>query len=108
MEVRFAGREETTSVARKTLNPVWDQDFRFDVQDDALLQNEPLVLRVMDSDPYAAADLIGTVHVSLNPLLSRDVEASSSSTVLDGWFPIWDSFLGVRGELHVSVRVQFV
>jgi len=45
VEIRFAGREEQTNIARKTLHPKWEQDFRFDVADDAVIQ-EPLILRV--------------------------------------------------------------
>ena len=109
VEVRFAGREETTQVVRKTLDPVWEQDFRFDVHDDAVLQNEPIVFRVLDADPYGAAGLIGTVHVSLNPLLTREgADDTAGAGRVQGWFPIFDTFEGIRGELNVAVRVQFV
>jgi Ca2+-dependent lipid-binding protein len=47
VEVRFADQDlQRTAVCRKTLNPVWNEDFRFEVSDDADLQNEPLELKV--------------------------------------------------------------
>lgn len=39
-----------TQICRKTLDPVWNEDFRFEVSEDADLQNEPLELAVMDHD----------------------------------------------------------
>ena len=99
------GLEDTvarTHVCQKTLSPVWDCDFRIDVTDDTALQDEPLQLRVFDFDVVTANDIIGSVLLDLNPLLMSD---HSSVT---GWFPIHDSFRGVCGELHASVKVQFV
>ena len=112
--VKFAGREEQTSVKRKTMQPKWDEDFRFDIQDDAALQNEPLVLRVMDSDNFGASNPIGTCHVSLTPLLTKDLVSSksfsnqTSTSGLAGWFPIFDTLEGIRGELFLAVKVQNV
>jgi hypothetical protein len=112
--VRFAGRDEQTSVARKTLTPRWDEDFRFDVQDDAVLQNEPLLLRVMDSDTFGGSNPIGTIHVSLTPLLTKDVMKSEElgqrtfTAGLKGWFPIFDTLEGIRGEVYIVVKVQNV
>ena len=49
VELRFADYDLLrTQVCRHTLHPVWNEDFRFEVSDDADLQNEPLELRVMD------------------------------------------------------------
>jgi C2 domain len=33
-------------IRRKTLNPVWDETFTFDVADDSVLQNEPMEFKV--------------------------------------------------------------
>jgi len=111
--VRFAGKEDQTSIQRKTLTPHWDEDFRFDVQDDAALQNEPLVLRVMDSDAFGASNPIGTCHISLTPLLTKYAVVSEQgqrtfTSGLSGWFPICDTLEGIRGELSVVVKLQNV
>jgi Ca2+-dependent lipid-binding protein len=48
VEVKFADFESLkTQICRKTLDPVWSEDFRFEVAEDADLQNEPLELKVM-------------------------------------------------------------
>ena len=45
VEVRFGDKVHHTSVKYKTLNPVWNEDFRFEVTNDKLLQDEPIELR---------------------------------------------------------------
>ncbi|RKP23918.1 hypothetical protein SYNPS1DRAFT_23997, partial [Syncephalis pseudoplumigaleata] len=84
VEVRYAEFEsQRTDIARKTLAPVWNEDFRYEVSDDSDLQDEPLELRVLDYDAITAND------------------------ELAGWFPIYDTLRGMRGELHIQVRLQF-
>ncbi|KAG0001113.1 hypothetical protein BGZ80_000618 [Entomortierella chlamydospora] len=103
VEVRFADLEaQRTSVCRKTLNPVWNEDFRFEVTDDADLQNEPLELKVLDYDAITANDSVGSVFIDLNPLLPIN-----SPWQIAGWFPIYDTIRGVRGEVNVQVKLQF-
>jgi hypothetical protein len=38
-------KSEKTSICKKTLNPVWNEDFRLEIHDDLLLQDEPLELK---------------------------------------------------------------
>lgn len=71
VQVKFCSHSFQTSVARKTLNPFWDESTRITVVDDTELQSEPMVFRVMDHDVYSADDLIGTVNIALNPVLHR-------------------------------------
>ncbi|KAI8363778.1 hypothetical protein B0O80DRAFT_434478 [Mortierella sp. GBAus27b] len=103
VEVRFADFEaQRTAVCRKTLNPVWNEDFRFEVTDDADLQNEPLELKVLDYDAITANDSVGSVFIDLNPLLPVN-----SPWQIAGWFPIYDTIRGIRGEVNVQVKLQF-
>lgn len=103
VELRFADSEiQRTSVCRKTLNPIWREDFRFEVPDETLLQDAPLELKVYDFDAITADDSVGTVTLDLNPLLSSDAPRQ-----LTGWFPIYDTIRGARGELWVQVKVEF-
>ncbi|KAF8930415.1 hypothetical protein EDD21DRAFT_400873 [Dissophora ornata] len=103
VEVRFADFEaQRTTVCRKTLNPVWNEDFRFEVTDDADLQNEPLELKLLDYDAITANDSVGSVFIDLNPLLPVN-----SPWQIAGWFPIYDTIRGVRGEVNVQVKLQF-
>ena len=59
--------------------------------------------RLMDYDTYTAHDAIGKVYICLNPLAD-----SGSTNTLDGWFPIFDTLHGVRGEVRVIVKVEII
>lgn len=154
---------QKTKVCKRTLNPVWDEgmlwktrqmslcthiflmhhyltqtlhflaEFRFDVSNDALLQDEPLLFRVCDSDALSSDESIGVVYIDLNPLLTQTASKEnliamseegllsgehhrhlpshhdhSNVGVLDGWFPLYDTLGGVRGELELSVKLNFI
>ena len=103
VEIRFGGDEvQRTAICRKTLDPVWREDFRFEVSDETVLQDEPLELKVFDFDAITADDSVGSVTLDLNPLLSLD-----APNQLAGWFPIYDTIRGTRGELWVQVKLEF-
>lgn len=55
----------------------------------------------MDYDTYSANDAIGKVYIDLNPLLQKD-----SGHLMFGWFPIYDTMHGIRGEVHLAVKVD--
>ena len=123
-----------TRTCRRTRNPVWDEEFRFEVADDTLLQDEPLVFRVFNTDSGHSTDgSIGLVYVDLDPLLTRtaniseaeqakhyrshknnenqlnsDSQGKPSAGVIDGWFPLYDTLGGVRGKLGLSVKLNFI
>jgi len=61
LEIRFGEREPLrTSIKWKTLDPVWNEDFRLDIDDDTEVQDEPLEIKVR---PLAvgAVLLVGTL-----------------------------------------------
>lgn len=114
------GYTAKTKVCRRNLNPAWDEEFRFDVSADSLLQDEPLIFRVC-SFFIGEGESIGLVYIDLNPLLStqaarededirRDGTAMRldawkggiSTGVIDGWFPIYDTLGGMS---HSCMRV---
>jgi uncharacterized coiled-coil protein SlyX len=106
-----------TRVCRRTLHPVWEEEFRFDVSDDALLQDQPLLFKVCDNDVSGQEESsIGLVYVDLNPLLTGqsykdDPDAGGEGGgvgSIDGWFPLYDTLSGVRGELLLSVKLNFI
>ncbi|KAJ2723719.1 hypothetical protein GGI07_002428 [Coemansia sp. Benny D115] len=73
VEIRFANQNPMrTTIARKTLDPVWNESFRLEINDDAYLQNEPLEFRLLDYDSITANDLIGSVYIDLNSLLTDE------------------------------------
>ena len=104
------GYEARTKVCRRTVTPVWDEEFRFDCSDDTLLQDEPLIFKVFDSDVTPGQDEnIGQVYVDLNPLLtSQSDDNEGGATGIDGWFPLYDTLSGVCGEILLSVKLNFI
>lgn len=52
--ITFASFEAKSSVSKKTLNPKWDEEFRFDVADDSVLQSQPIEFKLMDHDVYTS------------------------------------------------------
>ncbi|GIY63855.1 c2 domain-containing protein 5 [Caerostris extrusa] len=87
VEIKLSNTTYKTEVFRHSLNPEWNSEwFRFEV---------------MDYDTYSANDAIGKVYIDLNPLLCKE-----SGSLLSGWFPIYDTMHGIRGEINVMVRVH--
>ncbi|KAJ2882536.1 hypothetical protein FB639_002369 [Coemansia asiatica] len=81
VEIRFANQYPMrTSIARKTLDPVWNESFRLEINDDAYLQNDPLEFRLLDYDSITANDLIGSVYIDLNSLLTDEFEVDGQHT----------------------------
>lgn len=105
--------EARTSVCRRTVQPLWNEEFRFECSDDTLLQDEPLIFKVFDCD-YTAQSAndhdIGMVYVDLNPLLTRQSydDNQEGFTSIDGWFPLYDTLAGVCGELLLSVKLNYI
>lgn len=127
---------------------IWEEDFRFDVSDDRLLQEEPLIfkvcvkggtsnrLNVLGDANDVGDECLGLVYVDLNPLLTAEADRNeddegaatnanavnvlnnSTSALLstttggglgiDGWFPLYDTLAGVRGELCLSIKLNFI
>ena len=78
------------------------------MSDDALMQDEPIAFRVLDGDA-----LVGTVYVPLHPLMRNDASdeledsAAEGKNRVQGWFPIYDTLQGIRGELRLAIKLQF-
>uniref|UniRef100_A0A803KEM4 C2 domain-containing protein 5 n=1 Tax=Xenopus tropicalis TaxID=8364 RepID=A0A803KEM4_XENTR len=101
VEVKFGNTTFKTDVYHKSLNPQWNSEwFKFEV-DDEDLQDEPLQITVLDHDTYSANDAIGKVYIDIDPLLYTE-----AATVISGWFPIYDTIHGIRGEISVLVKVD--
>ncbi|KAI3637241.1 hypothetical protein MIR68_004947 [Amoeboaphelidium protococcarum] len=108
-----------TSIQWKTLNPIWNEDFRIECSDDAEVQDEVLEFKVLDYDNYSANDSIGVVYIDLSPLitlenkisesdvLSKSTDRQSLGNLISGWFPIYDTIRGSRGELNLQIRIEY-
>jgi uncharacterized protein YbjQ (UPF0145 family) len=93
--------DERTDVQYKNLNPRWDADFVIEVTHDGDIMKHPLEIKVWDRDVLSSDDIIGIVLIDLSNLLL------SEATEIAGWFPIYDTMRGVRGELRLSVSVLY-
>uniref|UniRef100_A0A3Q3QI53 C2 domain-containing protein 5 n=1 Tax=Monopterus albus TaxID=43700 RepID=A0A3Q3QI53_MONAL len=101
VEVKFGNTTFKTDVYHKSLNPQWNSEwFKFEV-DDEDLQDEPLQVTVLDHDTYSANDAIGKVYIDIDPLL-----CSEAASDISGWFPIYDTIHGIRGEINILVKVE--
>ncbi|XP_059190412.1 C2 domain-containing protein 5 isoform X13 [Centropristis striata] len=101
VEVKFGNTTFKTDVCPKSLNPQWNSEwFKFEV-DDEDLQDEPLQVTVLDHDTYSANDAIGKVYIDIDPLLCNE-----AASIISGWFPIYDTIHGIRGEINVLVKVE--
>jgi C2 domain len=90
----------TARTCARTIAPVWDEEFRFDILDDALLQDEPLLIRVMDERQQQQHQLppqqtygggsgpagvplrdesLGVVYIDLNPLLTTQANLDETN-----------------------------
>ncbi|XP_050532078.1 C2 domain-containing protein 5 isoform X3 [Daktulosphaira vitifoliae] len=125
VEVKLGSTTFKTDVCRKSLNPQWNSEwYKFEL-DDTELQDEPLQIRIMDHDTYSANDAIGKVYFNLNPLLLPQptvIQLSGHQTLADtlisnqsqttggsvvsGWFPVYDTMHGIRGEVHIIIKVE--
>lgn len=55
-----------------------------------------------DYDRVSANDIIGIILIDLSNLLNNDTQYEVS-----GWFPIYDTIRGVRGELNLSIKLEY-
>ncbi|XP_062513115.1 C2 domain-containing protein 5-like isoform X2 [Corticium candelabrum] len=102
-EVKLGDVTYKTDVCKKSLNPDWNSEwFDFEV-DDEELQQEPLQIRILDHDTISAHNAIGKVYIDLTSLVLDEAPKGIS-----GWYPIYDTLHGIRGELHVQIRVKFI
>ena len=100
-------QSQRTKTYRKSLNPVYDEEFIFEIADDSTLQNQPLELKALDQDLYSS-ELIGVAYVDLNPLIMRTAHTNDKDLVIQGWFPLFDTVKGIRGSLRAVIKLQFI
>eukprot|EP00818_Percolomonas_sp_WS_P008774 CAMPEP_0117444546 /NCGR_PEP_ID=MMETSP0759-20121206/5299_1 /TAXON_ID=63605 /ORGANISM="Percolomonas cosmopolitus, Strain WS" /LENGTH=1141 /DNA_ID=CAMNT_0005236621 /DNA_START=223 /DNA_END=3648 /DNA_ORIENTATION=+ len=94
-----SGTITKTPIDRRTLNPTWNYDFRYELASSESLQDYTLDFKVWDHDYVSSDDIIGSVVIVIDC-------ASLQNRNLEGWFPIWDTVKGIRGELHLSIKVE--
>eukprot|EP00730_Choanoeca_flexa_P003927 TRINITY_DN11540_c0_g2_i1.p1 TRINITY_DN11540_c0_g2~~TRINITY_DN11540_c0_g2_i1.p1 ORF type:complete len:988 (+),score=238.05 TRINITY_DN11540_c0_g2_i1:79-3042(+) len=101
VEVKLNQHFGKTKIVKKSLNPRFDEDFRFEVEDEDL-QNEVLQFKVYDHDYITNDNAVGQVVVDLKPLLKEDVNQ------LSGNWPIYDTLHGIRGSLELAIKLKLI
>ena len=48
VDIQLGSEQQRTETIRKTLDPYWDEEFRFEIVDDAILQNCPVEVLLVD------------------------------------------------------------
>jgi Ca2+-dependent lipid-binding protein len=54
VEIKLDDQSQKTSTCKRSLNPVWNEEIRFEVLDDSVLQDAPIELKCMDQDLYSS------------------------------------------------------
>ncbi|KAG0315592.1 hypothetical protein BGZ97_008062 [Linnemannia gamsii] len=96
VKLTIGGHKFTTSVVRKSLNPVWDAAFDFEL--DAQSMPDQVSLMFWDKDRWGRDDYLGTVYIPLQP---ASLWADSAN-----WFPLKSipekRFSRITGEVEVK------
>ncbi|KAF9129413.1 hypothetical protein BGW39_004180 [Mortierella sp. 14UC] len=96
VKLTIGGHKFTTNVVRKSLNPVWDAAFDFEL--DAQSMPDQITLMFWDKDRWGRDDYLGTVYIPLQP---SSLWADSTT-----WFPLKSipqkKFSKITGEVEVK------
>lgn len=99
--------EQFITEVKEGSNPEWNRSFAFSDVDDEDLQEKFFEIAVQSGEK-----LIGTVVVDLGPLLHTRKHGEPMSDEdkqrLEAWFPIYNFEKGLRGDLKVQVKVNFI
>jgi len=99
----FGDQQQRQAPVLSSRAPVFDWTTRIEVDNDNDLQSTPLSVTIVHKDRMTSDEVIGTVVLSLEPLLSHSHGWASE---IDGWIPLHDTLRGLRGEVDVQVRVS--
>lgn len=88
------------------MNPEWNECLSFRNIDDEDLQEKYFDIMVMDKDHIVKDKMIGTVQVDLSPLLTSKNEKVQEQQ--EAWYPIYNFEKGLRGDLHVEVKISLI
>jgi len=89
-----------SSVKKKTLDPVWNEKFVFNIDErPETIDEATLEIEVEDWDQLSGNDFMGKVRIMLSPFQDRSVHKA--------WYPLLDSSLeedGERGQIEICAR----
>eukprot|EP00050_Salpingoeca_kvevrii_P021000 m.105082 g.105082 ORF g.105082 m.105082 type:complete len:627 (-) comp9130_c0_seq2:2306-4186(-) len=88
-----------TRVKPKTLNPIWDEQFHWDCQEQTDLTGLSLRLVVWDKDTITANDFMGSMSIPLALLFDEAAE-------FDGWFQLFEEDVGAETFAPLGLNWQ--
>ena len=94
--ISIEGQKEETKFVESTLNPKWDETFKFDVK----TSRDPLEILVLDRDLYAADDFEGKLSLGL-------VEFKDQMKV-DKWYDLQSTNPNELWQGEIRVEVQWI
>ncbi|KAK8962437.1 C2 and GRAM domain-containing protein [Platanthera guangdongensis] len=68
VRIQLGKQRAKTRIVKKSLNPLWDEEFSFRVGD----LREELIVSVLDEDKYFSDDFIGQVKLPLAKVMDAD------------------------------------
>ena len=76
VEIEVPGPDDTmmsreTEVVQGSLNPVWNEKFKFEVVDDSTLQDQTIQVILYDDNKMQQDKTIGSIRIDLNCLLNQ-------------------------------------
>lgn len=90
-----------TKVIKKCLNPKWDEEFSFRVDD----LNEELVVSVMDEDKFFNDDFVGQLRVPVSLVFEEEIKSLGTA-----WYSLQPkskkSKIKESGEIRLSIYFQ--
>lgn len=100
VKVKFGDKVKKTQVIKKTLEPEWNEDFSFPIDEGDDFLKTPLHLTMLDKD-LISSDFMGQCVIDLE-------EKLEDQSGFNGWISLWDKNMSKRehGSLHVKIIVR--
>ena len=94
--ISIEGQKEETNFMESTLNPKWDETFKFDIK----TGKEPLEILVLDRDLYSADDFEGK--------LSLDLLDFKDQMKVDKWYNLQSTHPHELWQGEIRVEIQWI
>lgn len=94
--ISIEGQKEETRFVETTLNPKWDENFKFDIK----TAREPLEILVLDRDLYAADDFQGKLSLRLSDFKDQ--------MKMDKWYDLQSTIPNELWQGEIRVEIQWI
>ncbi|XP_020584291.1 C2 and GRAM domain-containing protein At1g03370-like [Phalaenopsis equestris] len=103
VRLQLGKQRAKTKVVKKSLNPLWDEEFSFRVGD----LREELIVSVLDEDKYFSDDFLGQVKLPLSKVLDADNLSLGSV-----WYQLQPRSKKSKnqecGEIHLTLSLSHI